>query len=85
MKNNKIVLIVSIVSILLVIATCFAYFSAVVVNTNNEKLSTRAGTISLKFDDNDNAVCGRLNLGESITKKFTLENTGTIDAYAKIS
>ena len=41
--------------------------------------------MSLTFADNDNGIGGVLNFGESITKKFTIENTGTLDAYAKIS
>ena len=39
----------------------------------------------MKFDDGDNGISGTLNLGESIVKKFTLENTGTVDAYGKIN
>ena len=41
--------------------------------------------MSLKFDNNDNGVSGSLNLGQSIIKKFTLKNTGTVDAYGKIN
>ena len=59
--------------------------SSLLTNTNNEKYTTEIASISLKFSDSDNGVSGTLNLGESITKKFTLENTGTKDAYVKIN
>ena len=84
-KNKKITLIMRIVSLLVIVGVGYAFFSASVSNTNNEKFSTQTATIALEFDDNDNGVSGTLNLGESITKKFTLENTGTKDAYAKIN
>ena len=76
---------ITVLSLIVVISIGYAYFSSIVTNTDHEEVSAETATISLKFDDNDNGVSGRLNLGESITKKFTLENTGTKDAYAKIN
>ena len=63
----------------------FSFFSSPLTNTNNEKYTTETANIALKFNDNYNGVSGILNLGGSITKRFTLENTGTKDAYAKIN
>lgn len=85
MKNKKTFILVTTLSLIILAGIGFAYFSAAVVNTNNEKLVTETATLSLKFSDNDNGVGGTLNLGESVVKKFTLENTGTKDAYAKIN
>ena len=84
-KKNKIMAIFITVAAFLVLGGIgFAFFSSAVSNDNNEKFQTSTATMSLKFDDNDNGISANLNLGESVTKKFTLENTGTVDAYAKI-
>ena len=72
-------------SIIILSTIVFAYFSSTLSNQNNESLSTNTASISLVFDDNDNGVNEVLNLGESVVKKFTLENTGTKDAYARIN
>ena len=90
MRNNQTrdkVLAISITVLALVIALGigYAFFSASASNANHETVSTETATLSLKFADNDNGVSGVLNLGESIIKKFTLENTGTKDAYARIN
>ena len=85
-RKEKIIAVgITILSLVVIIAVGYAFFSASVSNANNEKMQTSTATMSLKFDDNDNGISGTLNLGESITKKFTLENTGTVDAYAKIN
>ncbi len=85
-KKNKIMAIFITVAAFLVLGGIgFAFFSSTVSNDNNEKIQTETATMSLKFDDNDNGISGTLNLGQSITKKFTLQNTGTVDAYAKIN
>jgi len=40
--------------------------------------------VSVKFSDNDLGLNAELNFGESVTKKFTIENTGTADAKVKM-
>ena len=85
-KNEKALIMgVTLLSMIVIIGIGYAFFSSTVSNTNHEEVSAETATIALKFDDNDNGIGGTLNLGESITKKFTLENTGTGDAYAKIN
>ena len=85
-KRNKMLVIgITVFSILVLGGVSFTFFSAAVSNSNNEKFTTQTATMSLAFDDNDNGISATLNLGESITKKFTLENTGTVDAYGKIN
>ena len=84
-KDKVLVFGITILSIIVITGVGFAFFSSPVTNTNNENVTAETASISLKFDDNDNGISGTLNLGESITKKFTLENTGTKDAYAKIN
>lgn len=75
--NKKMALIGTMVSILLVSAVGFAYFSATVVNTNNEKLSTETGALSLKTNDNDNGISETLNLGEVPFIHFSIESRCT--------
>lgn len=45
----------------------------------------QTGNISLIFNDNDNGIKEALEFGGSIEKSFKIENTGTIDAVAKIN
>jgi len=84
-KNKILAAFITFATIIVLGSLTYTYFSASVSNTNNEKIQTSTATMSLVFDDNDNGVSGTLNLGESITKKFTLENLGTVDAYGKIN
>ena len=83
-KNKKVAIFITIFTIALLAGLTYTYFSASVSNNNNEKFQTETATMRLVFDDNDNGISGTLNLGESIVKKFTLENTGTVDAYGRI-
>ena len=86
LKRNKYLIYLLLISISLILGGIgFAFFSANVSNTNHETISTETATLSLVFEDNDNGVSGNLSLEESIIKKFTIENIGTVDAYAKIN
>ena len=85
-KKNKIMAaFITLATVIVLGGITFTFFSASVSNANNEKINTQTATMRLVFSDNDNGVSGTLNLGESIVKKFTLENTGTVDAYGKIN
>ena len=63
----------------------YAFFTANTSNTNNQTAQINTGNMVLVFSDNDNGVSASLAPGESVTKKFTLQNTGSLDAYAKIN
>ena len=84
-KNKIMAIFITVAAFLVLGGIAYAFFSASVSNDNNEKFQTETATMRLVFSDNDNGVSGTLNLGESIVKKFTLENTGTVEAYAKIN
>ena len=84
-KDKTMVIGITVLSLIVLVGVGFAFFSAGLSNANKETVNAGTATIALEFDDNDNGISGNLNLGESITKKFTLENTGTVDAYAKIN
>lgn len=87
MKTKEQVLVVFTVmfAIVVLVGITYTFFSVGVSNNDNEKFQTSTATLSLVFDDGDNGINATLNLGESITKKFTIENTGTLDTYAKIN
>lgn len=85
LKPNKKIIIVLVLAILLaVFGASYAFFSAFVSNTNNQTVNVETGKMILIFSDGDNGISASLNLGESITKKFTIQNTGTLDSYARI-
>ncbi len=81
-----IVLCVSIVA--LTTSLTYAYFVSQVGTNEQEKITIRSGDLALTFRDNDETVEnieGTWNFGDSIEKELVIENTGSRDAYAKIS
>ncbi len=80
------VLCVSIVA--LTTSLTYAYFVSQVGTNEQEKITIRSGDLALTFRDNDETVEnteGTWNFGDTIEKELVIENTGTRDAYAKIS
>jgi len=91
-KNNKkniislIVLCVSIVA--LTTSLTYAYFVSQVGEKVEERFTITSGTLALTFKDNDETIEnieGTWNFGDTIEKELVIENTGTREAYAKIS
>ncbi len=85
-KRKKIV-ILTVCAITLMLASIlgtYAYFVSSINNDNRQEADVDTGTMRLRFADNDEGINAKLMLGESITKKFTLENTGTLDATVSI-
>ena len=60
-------------------AVSYAYFTT---TGTTQKLDTSLSiaTLSLRFADNDNGIDAELSFGETVTKKFLIENTGTAEA-----
>jgi len=77
-------LLVAIASVLTIVGSVsYAYFTAMgEVTPMDATLNT--ATVSAKFSDNDLGLNAELSFGESVTKKFTIENTGTADAKVKM-
>ncbi len=77
-------LLIAISSVLTIVGSVsYAYFTAMgEVTPMDATLNT--ATVSVKFSDNDLGLNAELNFGESVTKKFTIENTGTADARVKM-
>ena len=77
-------LLVAIASVLTIVGSVsYAYFTAMgEVTPMDATLNT--ANVSVNFSDNDLGLNAKLNFGESVTKKFTIENTGTADASVKM-
>ncbi len=66
----------------------YAYFVSQVGTNEQEKVTIKSGDLALTFRDNDETIEnteGTWNFGDRIEKELVIENTGTQDAYAKIS
>ena len=71
---------IGVASILTIVgAISYAYFSAMGDMTSAQGIINTA-TVSARFTDNDPGITGELSFGQSLTKKFTITNTGTADA-----
>ena len=69
------------------IGISYAFFH-IPVEKEEEKIVLKSGDLALMFKDNDETVEnieGTWNIGDTIEKELVIENTGTRDAYAKIS
>ncbi len=84
-RNHLLVILFALIVLLSVTAITYAFFTVNVNNNNAQTAKITAGTMALTFSDNDNGINEVLNFGDSVTKKFIIENTGTLDAVAKIS
>ncbi len=83
---SLVVLCVSIVA--LTTSLTYAYFVSQVGTNEREKITIKSGDLALTFRDNDETVENTQrtwNFGDTIEKELVIENTGTRDAYAKIS
>ena len=77
-------LLIAIASVMTIVGSVsYAYFTAMgEVTPMDATLNT--AYVSVKFSDNDLGLNAELNFGNSVTKKFTIENTGTADAKIKM-
>ncbi len=82
--KRTICLVVGIASILTIIGTIsYAYFTATG-ETRPVQATINTATVSARFADNDTGITEQISFGESLTKKFTITNTGTADANVKM-
>ncbi len=79
------IIIIGVIATLIVLVGSFTY-AFFVANPTVEKFASdiTTGTMRMRFADNDNSIKANINHGDSITKKFIIENTGTLDTYASI-
>ncbi len=86
-NRKKLIIIGSIICAVLVLGliTTYAFFRVPGMNNKNEELSLTSGTMELVFSDGDNGINEELSFGQTVTKKFILENTGSLAASVKLS
>ncbi len=63
----------------------YAYFISNIGNNKNQEVTIETGTFELTFSDGNQGITESLEFGSSIEKTFTVENTGSLEAIAKIS
>ena len=86
-ERSTISLILGVIIMVSLSAVAYAYFTAQITNNSTKQVTVTAKSMKLTFSDNDATVgdvTGSLNFGESIEKKFTIQNTGDMDTYARI-
>lgn len=66
-------------------AFTYGFFTAGVNNNDRQEVSITTGDMVLTFADGNAGFNVKLGLGESVTKTFTIENTGSLNTYASIS
>ena len=83
MNNNdkKILFGISIVFLFIISASLsYAYFSSSVTGNENAKdMVVEAGTLRLTYTDSPQIIMQNIKPGQTITKKVTVKNTGTLD------
>ena len=83
MNNNdkKILFGISIVFLFIISASLsYAYFSSSVTGNENAKdMVVEAGTLKLTYTDSPQIIMQNIKPGQTITKKVTVKNTGTLD------
>ncbi len=84
-KKKRTVLGVMLVAVVIItLASTFAYFVSQT-QVEQEKLTVQTGTLALTFADGNAGVSAQLNFGDTVTKTFTIKNTGNRSAEAQIS
>ena len=80
-KTYKIILVVSLLSITVLVAgVSYAFFAANIVgNEDAELMKLDSGTIELTFVDDNTISLPNAKPGDSKSKTFTVQNTGTFD------
>lgn len=85
MKKIKIFTLVSIIAIVSVLfGLTYAFFTADIDNSNSQKINVKTVSMQLIFSDNDNGISAVMSPGQSVTKLFTVENTGNVGAFGKV-
>jgi len=84
-KKRLMITLLLVISILMFVGFAYAYLAAGVNNDDAQEASITTGTMNLTFADGTSAFQAKeINIGESVTKTFTIENTGTLKATASM-
>ena len=84
-KKRLMITLLLVISIFMFVGFAYAYLAAGVNNNKAQEASITTGTMNLTFADGTTVLnATQMTIGESVTKTFTIENTGTLDATASM-
>ena len=84
-KKRLMITLLLVISILMCVGFAYAYLAAGVNNDRAQTASITTGTMNLTFADGTTVLnATEITIGESVTKTFTIENTGSLDATASM-
>ena len=84
-KKRLMITLLLVISILMCVGFAYAYLAAGVNNNNAQTASITTGTMNLTFADGTTVLnATQMTIGESVTKTFTIENTGTLEATSSM-
>jgi len=84
-KKRLMITLLLVISILLFAGFAYAYLASGVSNANRQEATITTGTMNLTFADGTTSLeATEMTIGTSVTKTFTVENTGTLDASASM-
>ena len=78
------VIFVVMIAVLFLGTVTFAFFTSTA-SSKEQDANLTTGVLSLRFADKNNGINATLEFGQSVTKEFIIENTGTVDATARMS
>ena len=85
--KKSLILLISVVSInlLCIVSVSYAYFTANIKgNEDAQEMKVQAGTMEITYTDSNEVSLNNALPGDSVTKTFKVENTGTLDTKYNI-
>ena len=84
-KKRLMITLLLLITVFMFIGFAYAYLASGVSNANKQEATITTGTMNLTFADGSTVFQAKsITIGESVTKTFTIENTGTLDATASM-
>ena len=84
-KKRLMITLLLAISILMCVGFAYAYLAGGISNVYKQTASITTGTMNLTFADGTTVLnATEITIGESVTKTFTIENTGSLDATASM-
>ncbi len=80
LENKRAILLIAVAAaVVALVSISYAYFTTA---GEHKPVGADLGTatLALRFADNDNGINANMKFGETVTKKFLIENTGTAEA-----
>jgi len=84
-KKRLMITLLLLITVFMFIGFAYAYLAGGISNANKQTASITTGTMNLVFADGTTSFQAKsITIGESVTKTFTIENTGTLDTIASL-